>query len=57
MKVQAVALSFVAKTLIDSNILGVESSRVKHDLISTIIFASWQLEFGRYNAPKFERFC
>ena len=40
-----------------SNVLGIQSSRCKYDLTSVIFFASWQLAFGCFNAPKFERFC
>ena len=40
-----------------SNILCIQSPRGTYDLPSAIFFASWQLAFGRYNSPKFERFC
>ena len=38
------------------HILGIQSSRGTSDLISANSFASWQLAFGRCNAPRFERF-
>ena len=40
-----------------SHIYAIRSSRGTFELTSPIFFASWQLSFGRYNAPKFERFC
>ena len=39
-----------------SHVLDIQSSRGTSDVTSPIFFASWQLSFGRYNAPKFERF-
>ena len=35
--------------------MGIQSLRGTSDLTSPIFFDSWQLSFGRYNVPKFER--
>ena len=48
--------AFCGQMLSPNHLLGIQSSRYTSELISQIFFASWQLSFGRYNAPKFERF-
>ena len=40
-----------------NHVLGIQSSKGTSDLTSAIFFASRQLAFGRYNAPKLESFC
>ena len=39
-----------------SHFLGIQSSNGTSYLTSANFFASWQLAFGRNNAPRFERF-
>ena len=40
----------------DSHVLGIQSSKSTSNLTPVNFFASWELAFGHYNAPKFERF-
>ena len=48
--------AFCAQMLRASQVLSIQSSGSTSDQTSPIFFASWQLSFGRYDAPKFERF-